>query len=653
MRVPVAGEPDVATRSGEGPPAADLVSGRGRRRRRRPSSPYLPGLLGTGLVAVVCNLVLELTPMTVLGPQVWQARPAAYVGLFVLGCLVLWMAVGLLHAVTGRLSLTVALSACVTAAMAYADYNKLSVRREPIYPVDMRFTGDIGFLMDMVGLRTVVLLTVSFLAAAVLGFLAARAVSRRFPTRHLRDRGSRRRRLTVRVATAVACLLGLTYVSHFNAPHNLARAAYDAVGAHWRPYDQERNYLSNGFVGGFLYNADIPPRPAPAGYGKAEMDRIVARYQAAADRINRTRDPRGLSHVNVVTILSESFSDPEALAGVHVGRDPIPFTRRLMRHTTSGWMRAQDIGGGTANMEFEALTGMSLSLLPPQMEVPYQDLVPRYRSFPSVVRWLEGEGHSAVAIHPYTTQMYRRSEVYRTFGFERFIHDTTMHETHRIGHNGYISDASAFHEVERTLRRERKPVFVNLVTMQNHMPYAGRYDAPLAVRGPDGKPLPDLGQYARGLTYTDRALHQLIDRLRSSPEKTVVVFYGDHLPGSYPDSVFAANGDETMHQTPFFVWANFPGPTSPQPTTSPAHFMDLALQRANAAVPPYYALLQELRETVPTMEDGTLLDPRGHRLDAHRLPARTARLLHDYRMVEYDLSVGHRYSERGLFPTGG
>jgi sulfatase-like protein len=605
------------------------------------------------VVAVLCNLVLELTPLTVMYHQVWRERPAAYFALFLLGSLVLWLVVGLVHAVTGRLSLTVAVSAVVTVALAYADYNKLRVRREPIYPADMRFTGDIGFLIDMVGVPTVIVLTSSFVVVAVLGFLGARALSRRLPARRARERGTRGRRLAVRALTAALCLVALAYLSHFNAPGNAGRAAYDALGARWRPYSQERNYLSNGFVGGFLYNVDVPPRPAPAGYSRAEMDRIVARYRAEADRINRTRDPHGLADVNVVMILSESFSDPEALTGVHVGRDPIPFTRELMRHTTSGWMRAQDIGGGTANMEFEALTGMSMDLLPPQIEVPYESLVPRYHSFPSAVRWLEHDGHRAVAIHPYTTQMYRRSEVYRTFGFEQFIHDTTMHEAHRIGHDGYISDASAFHEVERTLHRARKPVFVNLVTMQNHMPYAGRYDAPLAVRGPDGKPLPDVGQYARGLTYTDRAVHQLIDSLRSSSEKTVVVFYGDHLPGIYPESVFKANGDRVMHQTPFFVWANFPGPASPQPTTSPAHFMDLALQRANAAVPPYYALLQELRRTVPTMEDGALLDPQGHRLSRSRLPARTARLLHDYRMVQYDLSVGHRYSERGLFGTGG
>jgi hypothetical protein len=131
----------------------------------------------------------------------------------------------------------------------------------------------------------------------------------------------------------------------------------------------------------------------------------------------------------------------------------------------------------------------------------------------------------------------------------------------------------------------------------------------------------------------------------------VVVFYGDHLPGGYPQSVFAANDNLAMHRTPFFVWANFPGPEAPQPTTSPAHFMDLALQRADAAVPPYYAMLQELRHAVPAMEDGLLLGPRGQRLRPGHLSAGTSRLLHDYRLVQYDLSVGHRYSKRGMFTT--
>jgi Sulfatase len=621
------------------------------RRLRRPRLPA--GLVGTALLALVGNLVLELTPLVVVHGQAWHYRSAAYPAMFALGFLVLWLLVGLIHALTGRLSGTVAVTACLTVALAFADYNKLSVRREPIYPDDMRFAGQIGFLMHMVGPWTVVVLTLSLVLAAVLGFFVVRALSRRFPAglRSVRDPRTRRRRVVVRAVTGGTCLVMLAYLSQFNTPGNVARGAYEALGATWRPYSQEHNYLSNGFVGGFLNNVDVPSHRPPAGYSRAEMDRIVARYRQAAVRIDRSRVPGRLAHVNVVLVLSESFSDPEALAGVKVGHDPIPFTRRLMSRTTSGSMMAQDIGGGTANMEFEALTGMSASQLPSQLEVPYDQLIPRYRSFPSAVGWLDRAGHRTVAIHPFTPTMYRRSEVYRTFGMDEFIHDTTMHEQRRSGHHGFISDASAFHEVERTLRSNSKPVLVNLVTMQNHMPYSGRYDDPVPVTDRDGNPLTDIGQYARGLQHTDGALRQFIARLRASHEKTVVVFYGDHLPGGYPQSVFAANDNLTMHQTPFFVWANFPGPTAPQPTTSPAHFMDLALQRADAAVPPFYALLQELRHAAPAMEDGLLLGPHGGRLHPGRLPARTSRLLHDYRLVQYDLSVGHRWSRQGMFTT--
>jgi hypothetical protein len=527
----------------------------------------------------------------------------------------------------------------------------MHLRREPLYPSDLRFAGDVGFLTDMIGVRVVVLLTLGLLLLAVAAYAGARALRRRFTTST--THGSWRVRTGLRVLTGALCLLSLSYLTHFNTPGNMARRAYDGLGAAWRPWSQERNYIANGLVGGFLYNLDVPPVKKPAGYSADEMARIAGRYTRAAARINRTRDPHGLDDVNVVMVLSESFSDPEALHGVHPARDPIPYTRRLMRSTMSGRMLAQNIGGGTANMEFEALTGMSISQFPPQVTVPYQMLVPNYRAFPSVVQWLKEDGHRAVAIHPFTTEMYRRREVYRIFGFDDFVHDTTMHEQARIGHHAYISDASAFDEVQDRIAAEQRPVFVNLVTMQNHLPYKDRYDDPEPVRDPDGKAMSDVGEYSRGLTHTDHALRHLVAGLEASKEKTVVVFYGDHLPFGYPGSVFAANSNRAMHQTPFFVWANFPGPTGKQPTTSPIHFMDLVLDRANAAVSPYYALLDQLRHEVPAMDSGMYVDGEDRLVHGSGLSHRAVRLLHDYRLVQYDLSAGHRYSEAAMLSPEG
>jgi hypothetical protein len=322
-----------------------------------------------------------------------------------------------------------------------------------------------------------------------------------------------------------------------------------------------------------------------------------------------------------------------------------------MQRTESGRMLAQNVGGGTANMEFEVLTGMSLSQFPPQVRVPYQMVIPEHRSFPSAVEWFETHGHRTVAMHPFTTEMYRRRDVYRIMGFDRFIHQETMQHRHRIGRDGYISDAAAFAEVRDLIASEPRPLFVNLVTMQNHIPYAGKYDDPVHVTGPDGEELPQTGQYVRGLTHTDRALRGLIHGLARSPEKTVLVFYGDHLPPTYPEDVFARNGRRTMHETPFFVWANFGRASSTEAVVSPTHFLDLALERADAPVPPYYALLERLERQVPAMDAGMTIDEHGRLVPPGRLSRRAARVLHDYRLVQYDLSSGHRYSEKAMFAS--
>jgi phosphoglycerol transferase MdoB-like AlkP superfamily enzyme len=606
----------------------------------------LPGLRRTALLALACNLALEAAQLVTVDGYPWRFKTAAYPLMFLLGTLVVWAVVGLVHAVAGRFAVTAAVMAGLTAALAFADHEKVRLLREPVYPADWRFLRQWRFLLEIVGVRLALALT----AGLVLAALAARWWGRRWVRR--RGRVARAARWTswqVRLGTALACSLVLAYVGQFNSPGNVARTAYDALGATWRPWSQNRNYLGNGFVGGFLYNTPVGTMPPPAGYDRAEMARIAARWTAVARRIDRARSVGRLDHLNVVLLLDESFSDPERLAGVHVAADPIPFTRSLMATTTSGQLLALAVGGGTANVEFEALTGMSMALFPPQFRVPYQALVPGYASFPSVVGWLRGRGHATLAIHPFSTEMYRRREVYRSFGIERFVHDTTMAERSRSGHGGYIRDAAAFHELESRLVAEPAPLLVNLVTMQNHLPYEGRYDDPLTVTGPGGQPLDDAGQYARGLAISDAAVADLIGWLRDFDEPTVVAFYGDHLPSVYPPGVFERTGPRGMHETPFFVWSNVAGRTAPQPLTSPTHLVDLALERTGAAVPPYYALLQEVRRRLPAMANGRMYDAHGRPVRPAGLSTADAALLRDYRMVQYDLSVGERWSEQAMF----
>lgn len=610
------------------------------------ASRHAPTLRATFLLALGCNAALEASRLLGVDGVVWRFKTPWFPALFLVGTLVVWLLVGLVHAVTGQMGLTRTVLVVGTVLVAVADHAKVRVREEPLYPGDVAFLTQLRLLPGMVGLTWLPLTTGGLL---LLG-LAATWLSRSRRARRSPDEpdGPRHAGVGVRVVAGALCLLALVHVAHFNQSGNLARAAFDAAGANWRPWSQQRNYLGNGFVAGVLYNTGVPPMAAPDGYGPATMAGIVRRYTAVAERINRHRETGSLDGVNVVMVLSESLSDPTLLRGVTVAQDPLPFTRRLMATTTSGLLLAPGIGGGTANVEFEVLTGMSLALFPPQLRVPFQMLVPERSHFPSLVSWYERSGHRPIAVHPFSTEMYRRREVYKAFGFDEFVHEGTLAFRRRLGHNGYISDASAFDEVVARLRVSRRPLLVELVTMQNHIPYEGRYDHPIPVRGPDGGPLPPTGQYLRGLWHSDRALEALVGDLRDLREPSVLVVYGDHLPGTYPGPVRELNGWLTMHKTPFLVWSSFAATPVRPPLVSPTHLTDLVLEHVDAPVTPYTALLTRLRAEVPALAGPVVRDASGRPVPLTELEPDARQLLRDYRLVQYDLAVGQAWSELGM-----
>lgn len=606
--------------------------------------------VGAGLTllwAFFCNMLIELlqgvSPAVSLGSGIDR---------FMLGSALVWIVLLLVLALTNRVWTSAALLLSATLAIGYANRLKLEFRHEPLYPSDVAFSGQIGFLSSIIGVRRALVLVVIMGLSAATVLLAGRVLGGPSPAVVPRGRRTRVLGVVSRGAAAALCVSALVYSTHFNAPGNRWRQAFDATGARWAPWDQAINYQRNTFIGGWLYNTRVVAMNEPPGYNAAAMRRVAAKYAAVADEQNAARDPHALDNVNVVVVLSESFSDPTSLRGLRLSEDPIPFTRSLMRRTTSGSMLAQGIGGGTANMEFEALTGMSMRQFSPTMQTAYQSLVPGYTSFPSSVGYFEAHGHSATAIHPYDLSVYQRRTVYPVLGFQRLVDRDSMQSAKELPNSNFVSDASAFEEVEHQIATSARPLMVNLVTMQNHMAWKSATDEKIKVSGLDGEARRACEAYVRGLRQSDDALRDFVGRLSDSHEKTVVLLYGDHLPGLYPPTVHEANGDLRMHQTPFVLWSNFTSfPRRELPVTSPTHFIPLILDAMDAPVPPYYALLKAVADEVPAMEGNTVLAADGSRLDDARLSPQARETLDDYRLVQYDLSVGHRYALRSMFYT--
>lgn len=607
--------------------------------------------LFTLLLATGANLTIELWQLDAEGTAFSDSSLSEHLTLFWLGTFVVWLLVILVLALVGRLWITASLVVVATLTTGYANQEKLELRLEPLYPSDLAMASQLDFLSQMVGLRATLALVGGLVLAIALSVLGGHFAEKVFPrirrTIHPRLATGL---LVARVCTVLLALVGLLYVADFNTPGNRFRAAYEDQGAHWKFWNQRVNYWSNGFVGGMLYNTDVPGMDRPAGYSEETMQALAEKYAGVAAVINRRREPNALDDVNVVMVLSETFTDPMRLETVEFAEDPIPYTRSLMRRTTSGNMLAAKFGGGTANMEFGALTGMSLALFQPQMNTPYQMLVPDYSRFPSLAGYLGHLGHRTVATHPFHPSLYRRSEVYPILGFGTSEFADQMTHQERLEDSDYISDESAFQEVGDRIEDTEEPVFVNLVTMQNHMPMAGSYSDPIPVTGlADETSRANAEHYARGLRHSDEALQRFIESLDRSGEKAVVLFYGDHQPAFWPEEVRAANGRRTMRETPFFVYANFGDQQGRRlPTTSAAHFAPHILEAAGAAVPPYYALLMQLEREIPAMEQ-LMIGSDNRRITEEELSPRARELLRDYRLVQYDLSVGQRWSQSDMF----
>ena len=593
--------------------------------------------------AAVCNLTIELLQSS--GGFTFALKPA----LFLLGTALIWCALVVVWALTGRLRVAAGVLAVATLLVGYANHAKMVLRREPLYPDDFAVAPHPEFLGQMVGWTTVALVFAGIVLVVGLVFFGAWRWRRRTP----RWRPTNRRQLLAAVGGRLAVVaVGaglLLYAAEFNEPGNAVRAAYRVGNAEWASWSQEKNYTHNGFVGGMLYNLDVPTMKRPDGYSRATMVEIADRYAQAAAAVNAQRSPDTLGDVNIVVVLSESFSDPTWLDGIELAEDPIPYTRSLMEATSSGRLLAQRYGSGTANMEFETLTGMSTSQFDPRLMTPYQMLIPRYDSFPSFVGMAKGLGYSRVAVHPFDTYMYRRETVYPILGFEDLIDNRELTIRKRIQESPFISDNAAFTEVLHQIDDHDAPLFTHLVTMQNHFPMGDSYDAPMTVRGVSGSTEDDAAAYVRGLSYSDRAMRKFIASLEASGEKTAVVFFGDHLPPVWPDDIAERNGPIGMRETPFFLWSNFLPLDDPQPLTSPIYLLPLLLDQLGAQLPPYYELLRQLHAEVPAMRQGQLYDGEGNRIDPADLSDTARQLLRDYRLVQYDLSVGQRYSQDEMF----
>ena len=352
----------------------------------------------------------------------------------------------------------------------------------------------------------------------------------------------------------------------------------------------------------------------PIGYSEEAVTDLI-------ERIDEETPVKTDSTPNVVILQLESFFDVGRLADVDFSENPIPYFTQLKEQYSSGLLTVPTIGAGTANTEFELVTGMSHHHFGTG-EYPYKSFLQR-ESCESVAYLLGELGYKSHAIHNYSATFYARNVAYASLGFDTF---TPIEYMNGLEYNplGWAKDKILTGEILDALRSSEERDLVLTISVQGHGKYVPAEDPRITATSStvDSDTLDCLVYYANQLSEMDQFLRELTDTLSydNFGEEVLLVIYGDHLPSlSLSEEDFK---EGNLYQTDYVIWSNTPRERVTR---------DVAAYQLSA-----YAL------SFAGISRGTVI-----RLHQSEIAAGRDDYDDDLRLLEYDLVNGKKYAYGG------
>ena len=304
----------------------------------------------------------------------------------------------------------------------------------------------------------------------------------------------------------------------------------------------------------------------PSDYSRDRVKKVVEQISSPSTTPSPSGEPGTVTptpalnakNPNIIFIQLESFFDPKRIRGLDFATDPIPTFTYLRKNYTSGLLGVPSISAGTSNTEFEVLTGMNMADFGAG-EYPYKTIL-REKTCESIAFNLKELGYGAHAIHNNTAAFYSRHIVYSNLGFDDF--DTIeMMENIERNELGWARDAVLYDEILAALDTTPGTDLVFTVSVQGHGKYPDEDILENAIELTDvmdaygDSTINGLKYYINQLHEMDNLIARLIEKFQNSEEPTVLVLYGDHLPGFNFRQENLNEG--TLLQTEYVIWTNF------------------------------------------------------------------------------------------------
>lgn len=526
-------------------------------------------------------------------------------------------------------------------AFAAINYFKTDFRREPVFPWDFFIMGDAMDILSKVSIRPSVAMIIGILLILSLitaVFLLRYKFKLKTGFESFKNRG-------ISMLFLIAFTIFFGYFSFFNEGF----LNYNGVGIN--QWDQAKGYSRGGLVPSFIMNFKYIKVQKPDNYSE-ETVLGIANSVKKSDRSTEIKP-------NVIVIMSEAFTDLNRAAGISFDTPLMPTVDYLRENYISGYTFTPQYGGGTANSEFEALTGYTMANLPTGC-TPYQQFVLKETN--AVPSFLSSQGYNTVAIHTFGRRFWNRNSVYERFGFDYFVASDNFIAPQR--ERGFISDYELTQRIISEYEKNKpsgKPFFNFSVSVQNHTSYRpDEYpiETQLKVNNLSGliedRTMGMITTIATGFHHSDEALKQLIDYFSNTTEPTVIVFFGDHLAkfaenynvyaeiGYFDGNAESLDSIFKLYSTPFVAWNNFTDKKISNVNISMYQLLPFVFSEFNIVRPTYFDYLTEQASAYKGYAKGVFLDNAGNPV------AEPSEIMNDYfkkhSLLQYDLFSGKGYA---------
>lgn len=280
--------------------------------------------------------------------------------------------------------------------------------------------------------------------------------------------------------------------------------------------------------------------------------------EASVGDTGKTQTGVTAGHPNIICILLESFIDPELVNFLELSDEVVPNFHKLYQNYTSGYLEVPVVGAGTANTEFEILTGMGMQFFG-LGEYPYKTIL-KQTNCESIASDLSEIGYGTHVVHNNGGNFYSRRNAFSMMGFDTFTSKEMMDIREYTPLGTWPKDEILIGEVEKALDyTPDQPDFVYTITVGSHGDYPQEKvldDPEIQVSGVEDEGMHYAWEYYVNMVHeTDKFIGDLIEMLSERDEPTIVVMFGDHLPTMGLEESDMKTG--TLFKTQYATWNNF------------------------------------------------------------------------------------------------